>query len=145
MIDGINFSDFRGMTTFASLLHDPARRHQPDAILVIAGKGLMLPGAGGKVGEAGDAAAAYGSTSPFLIWCVVEEWDHPDRMGSAERSFMRAFEIAAERECEALGVIAPEGKSPLTTEEAASIALRVLNRQLEHKVPGALYFFPPGS
>lgn len=145
MIDGRDAYDFQGNTTFASLLHDPARQHQPDAILVIAGKGLMLPGAGGKVGEPGEAAAAYASTSPFLIWCVVEERDHPQQMESAERAFARAFEIAAARECAALGVIAQEGKSPLTTEEAARVAMQVLRRGVENARPGALYFFPPGA
>ena len=103
----------------------------------------MLPGAGGRIGEAGDAAAGYASARPLPIWCILEERDHPECLELAERAFGRAFDLAAERGCDSIGVlIDPRTASLMSAEEVTGIALRAF-RDLSGKHPfRSLHFLP---
>jgi hypothetical protein len=97
--------------------------HWPDAILAIMPKGHLLPGAGGKVGKAGDAAPGYASAKPFPIWCVLEETDHPEQRKIATQAFSCALEIAASRGCQSIGLWVDHRTTKLMQpDELASIA-----------------------
>lgn len=96
----------------------------PDAIFSIMPKGHLLPGAGGKVGSAGDAASGYGSAKPFPIWCVLEETNHPEQRRIATQAFARAFDIAASRGCQSIGLWVDHRTTKLMNpDELATIAL----------------------
>jgi hypothetical protein len=98
--------------------------HWPDAILGIKPKGLLLPGAGGKVGRAGDAALGYASAKPFPIWCVLEETDHPEQRNIATQAIACALEIAASRGCQSIGLWVDHRTTKLMQpDELVSIAL----------------------
>ncbi|QJE94534.1 hypothetical protein [Luteolibacter luteus] len=124
----------------------PPRQQWPDVILTIAAKGRLLPGAGGRIGEAGDAATGYASARPLPIWCVLEERSHPGSARFAEQAFERALHLAAEHGCVSIGVLVDPRKAKLMpVEEVTETALRVF-RELSGKHPfRSIHFLPADS
>ena len=124
------------MLRFSSIYSDASSKastsklpHWPDAILGIKPKGLLLPGAGGKVGKAGDAALGYASAKPFPIWCVLEEIAHPEQSRIAARAMEAAFEIAATNGCQSIGLWLDHRTATLMeADQLASIALGTFMR-----------------
>ncbi|MCW1887299.1 hypothetical protein OKA04_21355 [Luteolibacter flavescens] len=101
----------------------------PDAILMMVPKGHLLPGAGGKIGQPGEAAAGYASVRPLPIWCVVEEASHPAQKNFAVQAIDRALHLAAGRGCESIGLLlADRGEATLIPpRELTSIAHRAFS------------------
>jgi hypothetical protein len=127
-------------------LASPPRQQWPDVILTIAAKGRLLPGAGGRIGEPGDAAAGYASARPLPIWCVLEEGNHPERLHFAEQAFGRALDLAAEHGCESIGVLIDHRKANLmTADELTGVALRAFREFSERHAFRSLHFLPAGS
>jgi hypothetical protein len=92
-------------------------------------KGQLLPGAGGKVGSAGDAAPGYVSARPFPIWCVLEETAHPEQPRIAAQAVEAAFEIAATNGCQSIGLWLDHRTATLMeADELAAIALDAFMR-----------------
>jgi hypothetical protein len=117
--------------------------HCPDALLVVVPKGQLLPGSGGRIGKAGDAATGYGSAKPLPIWCVLEDGNHPKRRGLARQAIERAFLLAAGHGCESLGVVVDPGKVELMPpEELTSMARHTFEIVCEEYGLKDLHFIP---
>ena len=87
-------------------------------------KGHLLPGAGGKVGRAGDAVSGYASAKPMPIWCVLEETDHREHRKIATQAIAGALEIAASRGCQSIGLwVDHRTTKHMQPDELAAIAL----------------------
>lgn len=126
-----------------SSLENPVPQQWPDVILAIAAKGRLLPGAGGMIGQAGDAAAGYGSARPLPIWCVLEEMSHPEFLQVAEQAFGRALDLAGERGFESIGVLIEQRKANLMrTEDVTGIALRAFRELSGRHSFRSLHFLP---
>jgi len=116
--------------------------HWPDAILAIMPKDHLLPGAGGKIGKAGDAAPGYASIKPFPIWCVLEETSHPDQRRTAKQAFECALQIAASRGCQSIGLWVDHRTSMfMQPDELASIALLTFKGHSEKHPFSSLHIF----